>query len=518
MNIANRFGAVRPLFRWLLLGFVAVAMGLPAYDYVHRQILPFGLTMPALDGQDKVDPRLPLTVEATGFNARLSKVEMLDETGRLIAEAADQTSVTLPSPLAFGIRHTVKATVVRPWFGQSQTREIAFTTVSIPTLEGPKMRMVGPDASVTLHFDQPVGELTISGELPLAVEPDASQQTVKLIASNFAQDRTYPVQVNWQTSTGVPLPPFNLELTTAPPLTAETNLKGQTNLGQALPVLINFSEPLAEKTKAGQSIQIRTTTGTEVSGRWERQGKKSLRFTPQPGWPALSTIEVSIDQQALRSVRGGSLEKPMNDRFTIGSDRHIYVYLDTQRLAAVENGEVVRTFKVSTGKSKTPTVTGNYYIYDRYRHKTMRSDSNVRPGQHGYYEVEDVPYTQFFHKDYAFHGAFWHNNFGHTASHGCVNMSTKDLNRRWPNSPEDAGWLFHWASLGVPVTVYGTSPDEAPKPREAEREPAVSEKKVSDAVQPGIYPSRENATQPVARLDPALQKASAITARHTASQ
>jgi hypothetical protein len=124
---------------------------------------------------------------------------------------------------------------------------------------------------------------------------------------------------------------------------------------------------------------------------------------------------------------------------------------------AVENGKVIRTFKVSTGKSKTPTVTGSYYIYDRYRHKTMRSD--VGKGQRGFYEVENVPYTQFFHKDYAFHGAFWHNSFGRPASHGCVNMATKDQNKRWPNVSEDAGWLYRWGALGLPVTVTHKAPE-----------------------------------------------------------
>lgn len=504
---ANQFGAVRPLFRWLLSGVVAVAIGLPLNDYVHRQIMPFGLNMPPLDGKEMVDPRLPLTVEATGFNARLAKVEMRDETGKVIAEATDQGSVTLPSPLAFGTRHTVTATVVRPWFGQSKTSEIAFTTVAIPKLEGPALRMVSPDSSVTLQFDQPVGEIQTTSGIHLKTEADASRKTVKLVASDYAQDHTYPVQVDWHTSTGVPLPPFKLELTTAPPLTAETNLKGQSNLGLALPMLVDFSEPLAEGTNPGQHIRLSTGNGQAVSGKWERQGKKSLRFTPQPGWPASSTVEVSIDPQGLRSARGGTLEKPMADRFTIGSDRRIFVYLDKQRMEAVENGEVVRTFKVSTGKSKTPTVTGNFYIYDRYRHKTMRSNANVRPGQHGYYQVDNVPYTQFFHNDYAFHGAFWHNGFGHTASHGCVNMSTKDLNRRWPNSPEDAGWLFHWAALGVPVTVYGTSPVVTPKVEAGNGDPA-GENKASDHPQTGHNPASASKAEPSVRVDPALQKTS----------
>jgi hypothetical protein len=173
-------------------------------------------------------------------------------------------------------------------------------------------------------------------------------------------------------------------------------------------------------------------------------------------------------------VRGGTLEQALIEQFSTGTDRRLFVYLDNQRVEAVENGKVVRTFKVSTGKSKTPTVTGSYYIYDRYRHKTMRSD--VGRGQRGFYEVEDVPYTQFFHKDNAFHGAFWHNNFGHPASHGCVNMATKDQNKRWPNVSEDAGWLYSWAALGLPVTVM----HEAPPPMQAGHVPAEESKSVNE--------------------------------------
>ena len=185
-------------------------------------------------------------------------------------------------------------------------------------------------------------------------------------------------------------------------------------------------------------------------------------------------------------------------------------------MEAVENGEVVRAFRVSTGKPKTPTVTGNFYIYDRYRHKTMRSDAGVHPGQHGYYQVDDVPYTQFFHKDYAFHGAFWHNGFGHTASHGCVNMATKDKNRRWPNAPEDAGWLFRWAGLGVPVTVYGKSPSVAPHVEAGNENPGHGPE--SNATHASPNPPPVTKAEPQVHLDPALQKTSALDMRRTTNQ
>ena len=39
------------------------------------------------------------------------------------------------------------------------------------------------------------------------------------------------------------------------------------------------------------------------------------------------------------------------------------------------------------------------------------------------YYVPDVPWVQYFtNYGHALHGAYWHNNFGHVMSHGCVNL------------------------------------------------------------------------------------------------
>jgi lipoprotein-anchoring transpeptidase ErfK/SrfK len=473
MTNANPIGALKKPLRWLILaGATSTATLYPAANaFAEQQLLPFGMTLPSLDGRQDVDPRTAITVEAVGIGTHLAKAELRDGNGELVAEASDQTRIVFDRPLAFGTRYTIKVTAERSWLGQSETRELSFTTVTMPKLEGSTVRTLGQDASVTLHFDQPVGELQAKSELPLTATPDASHQNIRLTASgDYTQDKTYPVELNWQTATGVSLPPLALELTTAPPLNAEINVKGLTNLGLALPLRVKFSEEVADRAEIGSKIQLRTADGQAVAGRWSWITPHQVQFTPQPSWPASSTVQVNIEPQALRSVRGGSLDKPFSTHFTTGADRHLFVYLDAQRVDAVENGQIVRSFRVSTGKPKTPTVTGNFYIYDRYRYKTMRSD--VPKGQKGYYEVKNVPYTQFFHKDYAFHGATWHNGFGHPASHGCVNMATKDHNTRWPNVPEDAGWLFQWAALGVPVTVtHGAAPakpaaNQANKPEE----------------------------------------------------
>ena len=51
------------------------------------------------------------------------------------------------------------------------------------------------------------------------------------------------------------------------------------------------------------------------------------------------------------------------------------------------------------------------------------------------YELPGVPWVSFFHKDgYAFHGTYWHDNFGRKMSHGCVNMQNAA-----------AKWLYRWS-------------------------------------------------------------------------
>lgn len=114
--------------------------------------------------------------------------------------------------------------------------------------------------------------------------------------------------------------------------------------------------------------------------------------------------------------------------------RWIDVDLTNQSVYAYEGDVVVNSFVVSTGTWLTPTVTGQYKIYVKYRSSKMSGP--------GYY-LPDVPYIMYFYKGYGLHGTYWHNNFGTPMSHGCVNLRT-----------EEAAWLYNWASVGTLVNVH----------------------------------------------------------------
>ncbi len=114
--------------------------------------------------------------------------------------------------------------------------------------------------------------------------------------------------------------------------------------------------------------------------------------------------------------------------------RWIDVSLSRQRLTAYQGQTPVFTTLVSSGLPGTPTVVGTFAIRTKLFSQAMSGP--------GYY-LPNVPYVMYFYAGYAIHGTYWHNNFGHPMSHGCVNVSTPD-----------AAWLFGWASIGTPVVVH----------------------------------------------------------------
>lgn len=115
-------------------------------------------------------------------------------------------------------------------------------------------------------------------------------------------------------------------------------------------------------------------------------------------------------------------------------DPWIDIDLSAQRAYAYQGYDLIKAFTVSTGTWRTPTVTGQYQIYVKYRYADMAGP--------GYY-LRDVPYVMYFYKGYGLHGTYWHNNFGTPMSHGCVNFRT-----------EDAGWLFDFADVGTVVNIH----------------------------------------------------------------
>ncbi len=134
--------------------------------------------------------------------------------------------------------------------------------------------------------------------------------------------------------------------------------------------------------------------------------------------------------------------------------KRIEVSLSRQALTAYESEQKVFETTIASGittaqtnpKSlSTQTPTGKFRILSKYPSKHMGNGSLFAGPED--YELPGVPWTCFFHEaGYAFHGTYWHDNFGTPMSRGCVNMRI-----------EEAKWLFRWARpLHDQDRVYST--------------------------------------------------------------
>lgn len=160
-----------------------------------------------------------------------------------------------------------------------------------------------------------------------------------------------------------------------------------------------------------------------------------------------------------------SAEQPVLGQH-VGGEKRIFVDLTTQMLHAFEGDKLVMSFPVSTGKwGQTPT--GDFRIWIKLKYTRM-SGGNQSLGT--YYNLPNVPHTMYFYNEkipktrgFGLHGAYWHNNFGHPMSHGCVNIGLENAEKlfAWAEPPSTANTVYATAgSPGTRITIYGKAPQE----------------------------------------------------------
>jgi lipoprotein-anchoring transpeptidase ErfK/SrfK len=125
----------------------------------------------------------------------------------------------------------------------------------------------------------------------------------------------------------------------------------------------------------------------------------------------------------------------------VTTGRWIDVDLAEQTLAVYDNHQLVFATVIASGLEPFWTRPGLFQIYQKKESETMRNNDPT-----DYYYLDNVPWTMYFDKARALHGAYWRTQFGFPQSHGCVNLSVGD-----------AHWLFNWAHEGDFVYVHDPS-------------------------------------------------------------
>ena len=152
---------------------------------------------------------------------------------------------------------------------------------------------------------------------------------------------------------------------------------------------------------------------------------KDDKFPEVERWVLASRLRIIPPEE----IEPLSVEVPPEEKYLI-------VNLGEQSVTALEYGSAVFQAVISSGDQEANP---NYQTpAGIFRVGLKRPSQHMLPWDQtfGDYDLPGVPWICYFSlQAHAFHGAYWHNDFGSPHSHGCVNLR-----------PEDARWIYRWTT------------------------------------------------------------------------
>ena len=122
-------------------------------------------------------------------------------------------------------------------------------------------------------------------------------------------------------------------------------------------------------------------------------------------------------------------------------EKTIIVKLNDQLVIAYEGDKPVFVTRAATGgrvrTGSYSTPVGDHHTYHKRPSRHMAAGNLARFG----FDLPGIPWVSYMTPSgVSFHGTYWHNDFGHPRSHGCVNLT-----------PQAARWIYLWTMPSVPA-------------------------------------------------------------------
>jgi hypothetical protein len=198
-------------------------------------------------------------------------------------------------------------------------------------------------------------------------------------------------------------------------------------------------------------IQVKRTPGfgtKDATGR-ELRGYEIVQVYDTREVDGQDWYMIGPDEWAHHTAIGRVLPNTQPPQGATG-DRWIEINLYEQTLAVYDDRQLVFATLIASGLDPFWTRPGLFQITEKLPTTPMRGAFEA--DRSDAYYLEDVPWTMYFDKARALHGAYWRSNLGFPQSHGCVNLSVGD-----------SRWLFDWGQVGDWVYVWdpsGVTPDD----------------------------------------------------------
>lgn len=227
--------------------------------------------------------------------------------------------------------------------------------------------------------------------------------------------------------------------------------EGWVNSSFVQPVRKAYNEPETEFPKLGFLAEV-TVPLTQAWRLSEGEKKRAYRFyygsthwvigsqTDRTGnvWYVIpddlfTTQQYLVEARHLHRITAEEVA-PISPDVT---SKRIEVNLADQKLTALENGIPVFNTRIASGYVEGDTPVGAFHVERKQPSRHMGVDSLEGGG----FDLPGVPWVCFIlWTGVSFHGTYWHNNYGHPQSHGCINLS-----------PAAAKWIYRWTTPVVPV-------------------------------------------------------------------
>jgi lipoprotein-anchoring transpeptidase ErfK/SrfK len=220
--------------------------------------------------------------------------------------------------------------------------------------------------------------------------------------------------------------------------------------GVGQPITAVLSKPVHDKAaRAAVEGHLRvSSTPQAAKGSWYWVDDKTLHYRPQTYWPADATITVSSGLSGVH-VQGklyGGADKPL----TLHTGDRIEAITDagTDQMTFKDNGKVIRTMPVTTGKPGFDTRNGIKVVLEKQQFVQMKSETvGIAAGSSDSYDLPVYWATRVTWSGEYVHAAPWSvGSQGYAnVSHGCTGMST-----------ENAEWFFEHVRPGDLVQVVNS--------------------------------------------------------------
>ncbi|GEK02579.1 Ig-like domain-containing protein [Streptomyces sp. 1-11] len=219
-------------------------------------------------------------------------------------------------------------------------------------------------------------------------------------------------------------------------------------VGVGMPFSVRFTRGITNPADVEKAISIRTEPAVDVEGHWF--GNDRLDFRPEKYWKEGTKVTVDLNLDGVEGRDGVYGKQRKTVKFTIGRYQVSIVDAKKHTMKVTQNGKVIKTIPVTTGKPGYDTWNGQMVMSEKLTVTRMNGET---VGYGGEYDIKDVPHAirltnsgTFIHGNYWGGGAFGNYN----ASHGCVGL--RDV-RGGYDKGVPAAWFFNHSLIGDVVVV-----------------------------------------------------------------